>query len=68
MRWVFCSFHHPIYDGKKGSLIFLNFVLTFAEIVQDLAHLAHYENRQTEIFLRDRLKILIAFCYIRALI
>ncbi len=39
----------------------------FAEIGQVLTHLAHMENTQSEIFMLGRLKILIAFCFLRAL-
>jgi hypothetical protein len=38
------------------------------ELGQDLTHLAQKENTQSEIFLLGRLKISIAFCYLRAVI
>jgi hypothetical protein len=47
---------------------FFHFVLIFTGLGQDLSHLAHKENTQSEIFLFCRLKFLIAFCSLTALI
>ncbi len=43
-------------------------MLVFTELGQDLTHLAQNENTQSEIFLLGRLKVLIAFFSLRALI
>ncbi len=40
---------------------------TDTELGQDLTHLAHQENTLSEIILLGRLKILIAFCSLMAL-
>jgi hypothetical protein len=55
-------FAHWINDLK-----FLHVVPIFTELGQDLTHLAHTENTQSDIFLWDRGKILIAFCSLGAL-
>ncbi len=47
---------------------FFHVVLIFAGLGQDLTNLAHNENTQSEIFLLGRLKIVIAFCSLTALI
>jgi hypothetical protein len=39
----------------------------FTELGQDLTHLAHKDNTQSDIFLRGKLKILTAFCSVGAL-
>jgi hypothetical protein len=52
---------------KERILNFFNVVLIFTELGQDLTHLAHKENTQSEIFMLGRLNILIAFCFLRAL-
>jgi hypothetical protein len=48
-------------------LNFFHVLLIFTELGQDLAHLAHKENTQSENFPIGRLKILIASCSLRAL-
>jgi hypothetical protein len=53
---------------ERKYLKFFHVVPIFTELGQDLTHLAHKENMQSNIFLWDRLKILIAFCSLRALI
>jgi hypothetical protein len=58
MIWFFRSLH-PIQDRKKESKHFFMVVPIFTELGQDLTHLAHQENSQSEIFLKDTLKILI---------
>jgi hypothetical protein len=63
----FCSLH-PIQDRKKGPEIFFHVVAIFTELGQDFTHLADSENTQSDIFLRDRRKILIVFCSLVALI
>jgi hypothetical protein len=62
MRWFF----HPLHSiqGRKKDHV----VPIFTELGQDLIHLAHKENMQSNIFLWDRLKIFIAFCSLGALI
>jgi hypothetical protein len=49
-------------EGKIFCLVVLDV------LGQDLNHLAHKENTQSEFFLLGRLKILIAFCSLMALI
>jgi hypothetical protein len=57
------------YLGQKERVLhFFQVVLIFTELGQDLPHLAHKENTQSELFLLGRLKILTAFCSLRALI
>ncbi len=61
-------FAHCILSGiERGSYIFSCCVI-FTELGQDLTHLAHKENTQSEIFLLLLFgqKILIAFCSLRA--
>ncbi len=43
-------------------------MLIFTKFRQDLTHLAHKENTQSEIFVLGWLKIVIVFCFLRALI
>ena len=52
----------------RQLLNFFHVVLIFAGLGHDFTHLAHKENTLSEIFLLGRLKILIAFCYLTALI
>jgi hypothetical protein len=52
---------------KERISNFFHVVLIFTELGQDSTHLAHKENTQREIFMLGRLKILIAFCFLRAL-
>ncbi len=59
---------HPLQDRKKGSLIFSQVVPIFTELGKDLTHLAHKENTQSDIFLWDRRKFLIAFRSLGAII
>ncbi len=47
---------------------FFHVVLIFTELGQDLTHLVHKGNTQSEIFLFGRLNVLVAFCSLRALI
>jgi hypothetical protein len=48
------------YPGwKEGILNFVHVVLIFTELAQDLTHLAHKENTQSDIFLWGKIKILI---------
>jgi hypothetical protein len=49
-------------------LNFFHVELIFTELGQDLTHLAHKENMQSDIFLWDRLNIVIAFCSLGAVI
>ncbi len=42
-------------------------MLIFTELEQDLTPLTNKETAQSETFLLDRIQILIAFCYLRAL-
>ncbi len=49
-------------------LNFFHVVLIVTGLEQDLTHLAHKENKHSEIFLLGRLKILIAFCSLTALL
>jgi hypothetical protein len=44
---------------KEGILNFVHVVPVFTELEQDLTHLAHKENTQSDIFLWDRIKVLI---------
>jgi hypothetical protein len=54
---------------NERILNFFHVVPIFTELEQDLTHLAHtQENTQSDIFLRDRRKILLAFCSLGALI
>jgi hypothetical protein len=53
---------------EKSILNIFHVVPIFSELGEDLAHLTLKENTQSDIFLWDRLKILIAFCSLRALI
>ncbi len=64
MRWFFRSLH-PIQDRKKKLF---HVVPIFTELGQDLTHLAHTANTQSDIFLWDRRKIVIAFFSLGALI
>ncbi len=62
-------FAHCILSRIESKILnFLYVVLIFTELGQYLSHLACKENTQNEIFLLGRLKILIAFCFLRALI
>ncbi len=57
------------YPGQKERIQKNFHVLPiFTELGQDLTHLAHTENTQTDIFLWDRRKIEIAFFSLKALI
>jgi hypothetical protein len=57
------------YPGQKERILnFFHVVPIFTDLGQDLTHLAHQENTKCDIFLWDRRKILIAFCYLGALI
>ncbi len=67
MRWFFRSLHH-ISRIERKDLNFFNVVIMFSGLGQDLIHLAHKENAHSEMFLSGRLKILIAFCSLTALI
>ncbi len=67
MRWFFRPLL-PIQDRKKGSKFFFNVGPIFTELGEDLTHLAHKENTQSDIFLWDRRKILIAFFSLGALV
>jgi hypothetical protein len=58
---------HPIQDRKKKSNFF-HVVPIFTELGQDLTHLAHKGNTQSDFFLCDRLKLFITFCSLGALI
>jgi hypothetical protein len=51
---------------KRKDLNFFRVVLIFTELGQNLTHLTHKENTQSEMFLLGRLEIVIAFCYLRA--
>ena len=53
---------------ERKDLKFFHVVLISTGLGQDLTHLAHKENTQSEIFLFCRLKFLIAFCSLTALI
>jgi hypothetical protein len=53
---------------ERKDLKFFHVVLIFTGLGQDLTHLALKENTYSEIFLLVRLKILIAFCSLTALI
>jgi hypothetical protein len=55
VRWFFA---HSI-------LSIIHVVQIFTELGQDLAHLAHKKNTQSESFLWGRLRIKIAFCSLR---
>jgi hypothetical protein len=66
VRWFFRSLH-PIQEREKGSSI-LYVVPIFTKLGQDLTHLAHKDNTQSDIFLWDRRKILITFCSLGTLI
>jgi hypothetical protein len=48
-------------EYKESILHFFHVVLMFSELGQNLTHLAHMENTQSEIFLLGRLKILLRF-------
>jgi hypothetical protein len=50
------------------DLKFFHVVPIFTQLGQNLTHLVHTENTQSDIFLWDRRKILIAFCSLGALI
>jgi hypothetical protein len=50
----------------EEDLTFFHVVIIFTELEQDLTHLAHKENTQSEIFLLFGQKILITFCSLRA--
>jgi hypothetical protein len=51
------------YPGQKERILnFFHVVPIFTELGQDLTHLAHKMNTHSDIFLSDRLKIVIAFC------
>jgi hypothetical protein len=55
--------------GKKERiLIFFQLVLIFTSLGQDITHLPHKENMHTEIFLLGRLKIVIRFSSLTALV
>jgi hypothetical protein len=64
MRWLFA--HCFLSRIESKDLKFFHVVLIFTELGQDLTHLAHTENTQSKILVR--LKILTAFCSLRALI
>jgi hypothetical protein len=53
---------------ERKNLKFFHVVLMFTGLGQDLNYLAHKKNTQSEIFLKGRLKILIVFCSLTALI
>jgi hypothetical protein len=53
-------------EGKR-ILNFFHVVLIFTWLGQDLTHLAHKENTHSEIVLLGKLKLLIAFCSLPAL-
>jgi hypothetical protein len=65
-HWCFRSLH-PNQDKRERILNFFHVVPMFTELGQDLTHLAHKENTQSDIFLWDRRKIVIAFCSLGAL-
>ena len=67
MRW-FCANCILSKIERKDLDFFSHVVLIFTGLWQDLTHLEHKENTHSEIFLLDRLKILIAFCSLTALI
>jgi hypothetical protein len=52
---------HPIQDRKK-RFSFFSCCANIYYVKQDLTNLAHKENTQSDIFLWNRLNILIAFC------
>ncbi len=57
------------YLGKKERILnFFHVVLIFIELGQDLIHLAHKDNTQSKNFLLGRLKSVITFGSLRALI
>jgi hypothetical protein len=58
VRWFFRSWHPTVFRIERKDLKFS--VLIFTALGQDLTHLAHKENTQSEIFLLGRLKIFIA--------
>jgi hypothetical protein len=53
---------------ERKDLEFFHVVPIFTELGQDLTHVAYKENTQSDIFLWDRRKVLIAFCSLGALI
>jgi hypothetical protein len=53
---------------RRKELNFFHVVPIFPELGQDLTQLAHTENTQSDIFLWDRRKIVIALCTLGALI
>jgi hypothetical protein len=59
VSWFFRSLH--LSRKERKDLKFFRGVLIFAGLGHDLTNLAHQENTYSEIFLLDRLKILIAF-------
>ena len=66
---VFSPSLHHIQDKKENSKkYFFHVMPIFTEFGGELTPLAHEENTQSDIFLWDRLKILIAFCSLGALI
>jgi hypothetical protein len=57
------------YLGEKENILKkFHDVLIFTGLEKDINHLAHKENTHSEIFLLGRLKILIAFCSLTAMI
>jgi hypothetical protein len=57
------------YPGQKERILnFVHVVPIYTELRQHLTHLGDKQNTQSDIFLWDRRKILIAFCSLGALI
>ncbi len=68
MRCFFAHYRTSYLGYKERILNFFHVVPIFTGLGQDLNHLAHKENTQSEIFLLGRLKILIVFFSLTALI
>ncbi len=66
MRWIFA--HCILSRIERKDLNFFHVMLIFTGLGQDLTHLAYKENTHSEIFMLGRIKILIAFCSLTALI
>jgi hypothetical protein len=68
VRWFFRSLHHTSRIERKDLMFFFHFVLILTGLGQDLTHLSHMENTESEIFLFGRLRSLIKFGFLRDLI
>jgi hypothetical protein len=66
VRWFFA--HCILSRKERKDLKIFHVVLIFTGLGYDLTHLVHKENTHSEIFLLGRLKIVIAFCFLTALI